>query len=392
MENLSQNFLQFSSEQLTNEIDSFLDFLEGEQKKCFGIQINQDVSDCQIFAPLLSHTLNNLGDPFTGNGGHLVTFDYERELVELVSFFLNLKSSEAWGYYTSGSTISNLHGVHLGMRSFDEPALVISEEAHNSCEKAATITRCQHVVKVKTDQSGKMLTDDFEEQLKKCPSKNYIFVFCSGTVAKGAYDDADELLKVIHSLGIDKSDYYLHIDAALGGLITPFLSSNPIRLDFRIKEADSLSVSFHKRLGIPIPGSLFIVRKKVLENLPPSLYAEHYLSHDTTISGSRDGFSPFVTLMKLKRIGYNGMVERTDAVLKKARWFVNLLREQGVDAWRNRYSPCVVLPAPSAQLMKEYHLPLYSSPKGRYTHIFTMEHITEIAMASFLEKYLTAST
>ncbi|MDH3973601.1 MAG: pyridoxal-dependent decarboxylase [Deltaproteobacteria bacterium] len=384
-------FSPLSSEQLNSEIESFISYLDAEEKKCFGIQINQDAKDCQIFAPLLSYNLNNLGDPFTGDGGHLVTFNYEKELVLLVAGLLGLPADEAWGYYTPCSTISNLHGVHLGKRMSEESTLIISEEAHNSFEKAALITRYKKIVKIKTNKYGEISASDFENQIKRCNKEHYTIVFCSGTVAKGCYDDADKLLEILRHLNVDKSRYYLHIDAALGGMITPFLEGNPINLDFSLGEVDSLSVSFHKRLGIPIPGSLFLARKNKIDSLPflhSELYAEHYSSYDTTIGGSRDGFSPFVTLMKLKKTGYEGMVQRTNLIIKKALWFVSLLNENGVDAWCHKYSPCVVLPAPSNKLIKEYHLPFYSSPEGNFTHIFTMEHVTEKAMEEFLNKYL----
>lgn len=377
-----------SLDRVQQEVKAFLHFLDQEQHKCFGIQINQDVRDCQMFAPLLSHTLNNLGDPFSGQGGHLVTFDYERELVSLVSSLLHLSSDNSWGYYNPGSTLSNMHGVHLGMRRFEEPTIIISEESHNSFEKAAVVTRCKELVKIKTDLQGRMLPDHLEEQLKALNRKNYIFAFCSGSVTKGAYDNSEELLQVISGCGIEPDDYHLHIDAALGGMVTPFLMGEPIKLDFRILEADSLSVSFHKRLGIPLPGSLFIARKSSLQNLPPSLYAEHYSSYDTTLGGSRDGLSPFITLMKLKHLGHSEMRKRTQRVIDKAAWLVDLLRQNGVSAWCNSHSPCAVLPAPSPQLAREYHLPRYSAAEGDYTHIFTMEHVSRSGLETFVEKYL----
>lgn len=362
---------------------------EEEQKRCFGIQINQDVSSCLGYWPLLGHCINNLGDPFSGQGGHLVTFDAERELVYFVADLLKLQPDDAWGYFNPGSTFSNLHGVHVGMRKLKDPTLVIATDAHYSWTKSAQITRCKSVLKINTNPNGQMDPSHLREQiLNSGVDGEYIFGFCSGSVAKGAFDDVSALINVIKDLGLYQHQYHVHLDAALGGMITPFLEGNPLSLDFSIPEIDTLSVSFHKRIGVPLPGSLFLARKKMINSLPCSIFAECASSYDTTIGGSRDGLSPFMTLHQLKRIGINEFKRRTKEAIDKSDYTCSLLQEKGINAWHNPYSPCVVLPVPSYEMVKRYHLPVFTNESPSYTHIFTFEHVENKVLEEFIDEYI----
>jgi glutamate/tyrosine decarboxylase-like PLP-dependent enzyme len=53
-----------------------------------------------------------------------------------MSKLLNLPPEDAWGYCNPGSTFSNLHGVHLGMRKLKNPFIVVANDAHYSLTKA----------------------------------------------------------------------------------------------------------------------------------------------------------------------------------------------------------------------------------------------------------------
>ncbi|WGL59794.1 aldo/keto reductase [Pigmentibacter sp. JX0631] len=367
---------------------------EEETKNCLGIQLNQKTSECEGFWPLLGHTINNLGDPFTGLGGHLVSFEAEKELIYFVSNLLKLPENDVWGYTNPGSSFSNLHGIHIGMRRFLDPILVFADDAHYSILKAALITRCKQILKVKTEPNGSMSAEDLFSKLKKQKkNENYIFIFCSGSVAKGAYDNILELINCINLANIKSENYHIHLDAALGGLITPFLENQPLSLDFRIEEIDTLSVSLHKRVGIPMPGSLFLARKKVISNLPCSPFAECVASYDTTIGGSRDGTVPIIALNIIKKVGVEGFKKRTQTILERTKILTEILNSKNIEAWHNKFSPCVVLPAPSQILAKKYHLPIFvdqnsNNSQGNFTHIFTMEHVTEEVIYRFVDDYI----
>jgi histidine decarboxylase len=358
-----------------------------ERGKCFGLQINQSTSDCLRFASLLKHTLNNLGDPFDGFGGQIHTLGYERELILLMADYLRISHDDIWGYTTSGSTISNIQAVHLAnLKLNNQGILLTSNQAHSSIRKSVSLLRVKEMVEIEADLYGKMDLDKFSDYLSKNREKSFIFCFASGTVSKGAYDDVRELIKIIHEHKIPRERYHIHLDAALGGLITPFVDAEEIKLDFSIPEIDSISVSFHKRLGVPFPSSVFLIRKNNLKTVQYSFVSD-YNSLDTTIPGSRDGLSPFIVLTKLKSIGYDNMVLRTKKILSKASFLNKQLEAKGIPTVFNQYAPCVYFKAPHQRIIDEYHLPKYHHANGDvYTHAFTMEHISKPNIVDFVEK------
>lgn len=369
------------------EIQKLDNYFSQERKKCFGLQINQSTSDCSMFARLLKHTLNNLGDPFDGFGGQVHTLGYERELIFLMADYLRISHEEVWGYTTSGSTISNIQAVHLAnLKLNNDGILVTSNQAHASIEKSVSLLRVKEMVEIEADLYGKIDLDKFSSYLAKNRDKSFIFCFTSGTVSKGAYDDVNKLIKIIHDHKIPRERYHIHIDAALGGLITPFIDAEDIRADFSIPEVDSIAVSFHKRLGVPFPSSVFLVRKSNLKNIQYS-FVNDYNSLDTTIAGSRDGLSPFIVLTKLKSIGFDNMVLRTKKIISKATFLNNQLMAKGIPTIFNEHSPCVYFKAPHPSVIKEYHLPKYRHANGDvYTHAFTMEHISKNNIVDFVEQ------
>src|SRR5947208_202730 len=70
-----------------------------------------------------------------------------------------------------------------------------------------------------------------------------------GNTMKGAVDDLDGVRSVLHDLAIHR--HYLHADAALSGMILPFVDAPP-PWDFRAG-VDSIAISGHKMIGSPVP-------------------------------------------------------------------------------------------------------------------------------------------
>ena len=82
----------------------------------------------------------------------------------------------------------------------------------------------------------------------------------AGTTELGLVDDIPEISKIAKSYGV-----YLHVDAALGGFIIPFLNyknNNQLNFDFKCKGVSSITIDPHKMGLAPVPSGGIIFRKK----------------------------------------------------------------------------------------------------------------------------------
>ncbi|MEE9564538.1 MAG: tyrosine decarboxylase MfnA, partial [Candidatus Hydrothermarchaeaceae archaeon] len=133
----------------------------------------------------------------------------------------------------------------------------------------------------------------------------------AGSTEYGTIDDVEALSKIAV-----KEDVFLHVDAAFGGLVIPFLKElgyEAERFDFSIDGVSSITVDPHKMGLAPIPGGCLLLRNesylKYIEKRSPYLTEKkHY-----TLTGTRTGASAaavYAILSLLGREGYRENVEK----------------------------------------------------------------------------------
>lgn len=109
---------------------------------------------------------------------------------------------------------------------------------------------------------------------------------------------------------------YIHSDAALCGAYAPFLEPRP-SFDFA-DGADSIAISGHKFLGAALPCGIVVARQSNVSRIAHSV--DCIDSPDTTISGSRNGFTPLALWHRIKTLGPEGLRRRIDSALDVARY------------------------------------------------------------------------
>ena len=174
---------------------------------------------------------------------------------------------ETWGIATSCGSESNLYGIICAKKSFPDkiPIIICSDNVHWSIKNYASINNI-NINFCSVDEYGQIKISSFEEVLLKnieyIKENGVIIVLTMGTTVKCGYDNLSDIYKKISKY---KIDYYIHLDACLGGFILPFLKNNPI--NHKINKFNSISVSAHNILGTPYPVSFFICDKKNKLNL-----------------------------------------------------------------------------------------------------------------------------
>ncbi|KIQ19345.1 glutamate decarboxylase [Rhodococcus sp. MEB064] len=152
------------------------------------------------------------------------------------------------------------------------------------------------------------------EQVRDAVDENTIGVLAVlGTTFTGELEPVEEIAAVLDRVAADGGpDVPLHVDAASGGFVVPFLDPD-LLWDFRIPRVKSINASGHK-YGLTYPGLGFVVWREK-EDLPDDLvFRVNYLGGDMptfTLNFSRPGnqvVGQYYNFLRLGRSGYTDVM------------------------------------------------------------------------------------
>jgi len=359
-------------------LEQLLDRLGEQRKVSIGYPCNQDFDYSELY-PFLDFVINNVGDPYSGSNFRLNTHDFEREVIADFARWTGIAQDAHWGYVTNGGTEGNMYGLYLAREIYPDGMVYFSEDTHYSVAK---ILRLQHTrnIMIRSQQGGEIDYEDLEESIKIHRDVPPIIFANAGTTMTGAVDNLDKIREVLDRLCIQQ--YYIHVDAALSGMILPFLK-NPPSWDFS-SGADSMSISGHKMLGSPIPCGVALARKSHVDRISRSV--EYGGALDTTISGSRNAFTPLILWYAIRTKGEEGLVKLMYRSLATADYAVEQLQKAGIDAWRHQNSITVVFPKPPPSILKKWIL----APYEDICHLITVPSVDRKTIDLFVEDFKNA--
>jgi tyrosine decarboxylase/aspartate 1-decarboxylase len=234
------------------------------------------------------------------------TTSMEREAVAMMASLLG--KPDAQGFITTGGTESNIAAMRLARNSGkqDEPEVVGPVSMHFSFRLAAELMKIK-LVEVNVDPVTYLprISD-----IEKAITPRTVGLVCSAPGGLfGELDPVEELSELAWSRGL-----YLHVDAAFGGFILPFLPALGVPVppfDLSLRGASSISTDGHKLGMMPVATGFFIARESGLFETVPT---EQTLIHTTssTKPGSRAA-GAWATLRAMGRAGY---VESTRHLLQ----------------------------------------------------------------------------
>ena len=151
-------------------------------------------------------------------------------------------------------------------------------------------------------------TLDPEEALKMCDENTICIVPIQGVTWTGLNDDVEALDKALDAYNAKTGyDIPIHVDAATGGFILPFLNPDT-KWDFRLKWVLSISTSGHK-FGLVYPGLGWVVWKDK-KYLPDAMsFSVNYLGANITQVGlnfSRPAAQILGQYYQFIRLGFQG--------------------------------------------------------------------------------------
>lgn len=251
---------------------------------------------------------SNLGDPglFPGVTG------LEDEVIKMLGSLLH--KPDAKGYITTGGTESNIQAIRAVMNTRGRGNIIVPESAHFSFDKISNLLGIG-IKKADSDEEFKVDVGSVESLIDE---KTIGLVGIAGTSEHGQIDPIPELSRIAV-----ESNLFLHVDAAFGGFVIPFLRRN-YKFDFSLPGVSSISIDPHKMGMSVIPsGALLFRDESYLRSMDIST---PYLTSKSqfTLTGTRSGASAAATYAVMKHLGWNGF----ERIVKNCMELTNRLIER----------------------------------------------------------------
>ncbi|MBN2653342.1 MAG: tyrosine decarboxylase MfnA [Spirochaetales bacterium] len=253
----------------------------------------------------------NLGDPglFPGSA------QLEQEAIKMIGKIFGAET--AAGTFVTGGTEANILAM-LTAKEYSKglKKVVLPESAHFSFDKAAKLMDLE-LVKIPLT---KEMTIDIDLAKAAIDDKTMAVVGVAGSTGLGAVDN----LKALGEL-CRENNTYMHVDAAFGGFVLPFLENKDDRLkfDFSIPEVKSITVDPHKMGGGVIPSGCIIYRDTQTASL--SEIEVTYLSggktSHRTIVGTRSGAATIASIATMLQKGRLDYIKTVRESIEKTQYF-----------------------------------------------------------------------
>ena len=270
----------------------------------------------------------NLGDPGLFKG----TKKLEDEVIQMMGNFLN--NNNPFGYIISGGTEANITAMrtikNISRKKGSKTTVIIPETAHFSFEKAREMMDLQFIKAPLTKyytMDVKYIKDYIEDNKN---NKIDAIVGIAGCTELGTIDNIKALSKIA-----EENDIYLHVDAAFGGFVIPFLDDKykldnyNYEFDFSLDGVSSITIDPHKMGLAPIPAGGILFRdfsfKKYLDVEAP------YLTdiHQATLIGTRTGIGVASTWGVMKLLGEEGYKNIVSECMDKTYYLIKKANDYG---------------------------------------------------------------
>jgi len=261
---------------------------------------------------------SNMGD----YGLFMGTYELEKNVLAMLGDLLH--NSRPYGYLTTGGTESNIQAVRAmcnSCKSIKDPNIIVPASAHFSFDKIADILQ----IDVRKARVLSDLAVDTKHVVSLIDKNTVGLVGIAGSTEFGQVDPISKLSKI----ALDNS-IFLHVDAAFGGFVLPFISGHP-SFDFSLPGVTSIAIDPHKMGMSTIPsGALLFREEKMMDSLrvdTPYLT----ISSQCTLTGTRSGASVAGTYAVMRYLGKEGYRQIVDRCMKLTHLLLEEVKKIGVN-------------------------------------------------------------
>jgi tyrosine decarboxylase/aspartate 1-decarboxylase len=311
----------------------------------------------------------NGNDPFTFRA----VAECESKLVREVGALFNAEA----GLHTSGGTESNILAVFAARKAAKGETVIAPSTVHKSVDKACDLMNCK-LLKIPTHPLKPVDLKTLEEYVLKY--KPFLVVITAGTTETGVVDPVEEVSELA-----EKHGFLLHVDAAYGGLLIPFLRKHGlIKTELKMSSGvTSITVDMHKNGMAPIPSSLLFFNNEELKE--KVCFDMDYMPSGEScgLLGTRPGGAVVAAYYTWRAIGLNGYEENALRMMRIAHLLHSELKQiTGIEVYpfnlpiitfkSRRYSSDLLL-----NKLAERKLYLYKAPSLNALRVVIMPHHRE---------------
>ena len=262
----------------------------------------------------------NLGDPELFPG----TKQIESKLIQFIKELLNAPKN-ATGQIVSGGTEGNITAMWIAKKHSDKREIILSKSAHFSFQKIASLMD----MKLVTVPLTKEYTMDATKITDKITKNTAAILGIAGSTELGTIDPIPELSDICYDENI-----FLHVDAAFGGFVIPFLKKigyDVSEFNFKLKGVSSISVDSHKMGYSAVSlGTLIIQESKWLDQISVDSPYISVKKH-AGILGTRSGGPVAAAYAVAKYLGMDGYKKVVESCMNTTIYTEEKLAEIGLD-------------------------------------------------------------
>jgi tyrosine decarboxylase/aspartate 1-decarboxylase len=240
-------------------------------------------------------------------------------------------------------------------------------------------------IEIELDEQYRMSMNEFENKI----SDDTAAIVCmAGTTELGVIDPIEELSKYC------EGKHFLHVDAAFGGFVIPFLKELGYELpefDFRLKGISSFCTDPHKMGLSTIPSGVLLYRdEKYLERI--TIEAPYLVSmKHTTLTGTKGSGAVAGTYAVLRYLGGEGFKKVVKECMDNTEYLISKITELGLQLAIKPTMNVLGIRLNNPQtIQKELAKRNWYVSKSRYPNclrIVVMPHVTRAVIDNFLPEF-----
>jgi glutamate/tyrosine decarboxylase-like PLP-dependent enzyme len=250
---------------------------------------------------------------------------FESDVVNKMISLYGGHKKEYTGMITSGASEGNFISAILGKYYLENKGskricLLSTDLTHSSVSRAAQILNIPNYP-VSLDSNLGISTDIFEQKILKLLKDGYYsFLICmtqgyKTTGTKDNFAGVEEKLRKIKKKH-KNFNYFVWVDAALDGLISPF--SQEVFLPFKSKSISSMTLDLHKLALSPYPSGM-VLYKKILASGDVTFIKNGLFE-------SRSGLYGIAAWSSLHDLGKKGLTKLVHDAQRKRAFFLKELQ------------------------------------------------------------------